>query len=182
FFSVAGTQTTPNVVAPKDFSHTTTLVVDRPAGHQQHSREVEPEARPIDTVRRFDDGGVYLVRIGNGRKGFVPKKPVLAVPAAATVGKRWSWSMATTDRSDHARSSYEIRGAETLRISGVDVRCAVIQWVLRLTGSISATITRTIWYSSEYHLDVKVHSVTDSTTPAVLHADTTSTLQSLAPS
>jgi hypothetical protein len=171
---------------PRKVDTTSELKVDKPNGQMQHSSLGGEQGSTEQDVLHANDG-TFLVRLkltaGAAPKEFKPVKPVLGHPHPGVIGKRWSWSMTSTDGKTHASYSARITRQETLTIGGTKVPTWVIESTLKLTGDIVYTDNETTWYDDLRLLQVKTHSKGSGTISGIAFTtDMTSTMRSVKPS
>lgn len=118
----------------QDIDGRSTLTVDPPRDGRQHSTERNDRGTSEqDVLARHS--GLYLADLSFDQDGFheafQPEAPVLLLPASAESGRRWQWSMSSTDGSYHLTAHLQVR---SVRGSGATSTVS-IDSVLHITGN-----------------------------------------------
>lgn len=158
----SGTITYGSPGTPQDAKGTQTLTVSALKAGLQHST-LHGDQGDTDEELLVRDTGTYVASLKLTSpaftKEFRPSPAALLVPDPATVGATWSWSGTSTDGKTTARASSKIARLETVTIGGRKVPCAVLLTHLVLSGDITYAADVTTWWSPDYRLPVKDHTV-----------------------
>jgi hypothetical protein len=168
----------------KDAAGTQTLVISALKGDSQQSTLNGDQGRTDETLL-VRDTGTYIadIKLSTFNKEFRPAKAVLLVPNPATIGATWSWSGKTTDGKTTISTTGKVARTETLTIGGRKVPCAVVVTHLSLSGDITFDADVTTWWSTDFTLPVKDHSVGKGMFGVYpFSADVTSVMRSTTPS
>lgn len=160
-YSSSGTVTVG--ATPQDASGTQTLTITPLRSGVQHSTlhsDASGDTEQDVVVRDTGSYGASLKLTSPAfTKEFRPATPVLLVPDPAAVGRRWSWSLTSTDGATHATATNELVRTESLTIGGARVATVVLQTHLVLSGDVSYDAQLTTWWAPDYRLPVKTHTV-----------------------
>ena len=158
----SGTVTLGAAGTPRDASGTPTLTVSALRGDLQHST-LHGDQGNTDQDLLVRDNGTYgaSLKITSAAftKEFRPAVALLLVPDPATVGSAWSWSASSTDGKTMARATNRVERAQVLTIGGRAVPCAVLVTHLVLSGDVTYDAQITTWWSPDFRLAVKDHTV-----------------------
>jgi hypothetical protein len=146
----------------KDASGTRSLVVSPLSGDRQTFSSGDDRGGSDQTFQ-VRASGTFLVDLKltspTFTKEYRPATPVAYVPDPAKVGTTWSYGGPTTDGKGKISATNKVTGATSLTIGGTRVPCAVLRSHLVLSGDFDYTVDITTWWSPDYRLPVKDHSV-----------------------
>ena len=176
---------TSTLTGPQPRNGEVTLQVDPPSGSDQRTLR-RAFSRTTEQVLRFDASGVHLVYLRLSDQGIdkavEASPPVLALPADAAPGRRWTWRLTSTDGLTTADSSFRVLRNEPITIGGERVDAVVVEVVLSLSGDVVATLTQTVWVDMQRRLVLRQDEASQGRFGVVTFTGSTSdTLVSLTP-
>ena len=171
----------------QDSSGSQTLTVSPLRGDVQHSTLHSDDSGDTEQDVVVRDSGSYAASLKLTSpafsKEFRPATPVLLMPDPAAVGRKWSWSMTSTDGKTHAAATNQLLRKETVTIGGTRVDTVVLQTHLVLSGDVNLDTQVTMWWAPAYRLPVKNHSTGKGSFSGVpFTTDVTAVLKSVQPS
>lgn len=185
-FDASGTVTFGNPGTAQDAAGTQTLTVSALVGSMQHSTMHGDHGDTEEDVLVRDTGS-YAASLKLTSpvftKEFRPSPAVLLVPDPAKPGAAWSWSGTSTDGKTRVQASNKILRTETVTIGGKKVVCAVLLTRLVLSGDVTYTADVTTWWSPDYRLPVKDHTIGNGTYNGIpFKTDIAAVMRSVTPS
>lgn len=175
-----------NAFGERSLDGPVTLKVDPANGNEQHSTQSSSEASSEQVLRFLPDGAyfTFLKSTNSGlSKEFRPNPPVLAMPAGATVGRTWSWTVTSSDGATTLNAGFKVERNETLSIGGESVPTVVLSVVLKTSGDIELTTNQTNWVSVAKGLSMKVDENSNGKAGSITFTSQSSmTMQSTKPS
>jgi hypothetical protein len=165
----------------------TSLKMDPAANGDQHSVQSSPDGSSSEQTVRFLTEGAYFTDLkqstGGFAKEFQPNPPVLALPAQATIGRTWSWTVTSTDGKTTLNASFKVERNETLTIGGQSTPTVVLTVTLKATGDVTLDSTATDWVSLAKGLIVRTDSTSSGSIGTItFNSQSSSVLQSTKPS
>jgi hypothetical protein len=165
----------------------TSLKVDPVANSEQHSAQSSPDGSSSDQTVRFLTEGAYFTDLkqstGGFAKEFQPNPPVLALPAQASIGRTWSWTVTSTDGKTTLNASFKVERNETLTIGGQSTPTVVLTVTLKASGDVTLDSTATDWVSLAKGLIVRTDSTSSGSIGTItFNSQSSSVLQSTKPS
>lgn len=159
------------------------LTVDPPAGQRQHTTQKDQAGTTEQTLvsRR---AGLFLADVKMAQNGFNeefrPSTPVLLLPVGARPGRRWHWTMASTDGKYTLDADLMVgRPRDVSTADGTRVHTVTISSVLVISGSAVSLTIHQLDRASYDGLVLTEHAVTDGTAFGTkFHSDITRTLMS----
>ena len=188
-YDVSGSASGGTPPQSRDINSKGKAVFDPPIGSSQHiAVQDDKGTTQLEQTFQYASNMIQLIdmRINAFNKEFRPDPPVEASPMPYTPGQKWSWDMTSTDGSTTVHGDFGYTGTETVATaSGQRVACTVLSYTLTYHSSyngtpVTVTQTDTVDTSEQYHLEVKIHRVTDAGTFG--KSETTSLLESINPS
>lgn len=184
-YNRTGTSTS-NAFGDRSLDGPVSLKVDPANGNEQRSVQSSAESSSEQVLRFLPEGAyfTYLKSTNSGlSKEFRPNPPVLAMPAGATVGRTWSWTVQSSDGATTLNASFKVERNETVNIGGEAVPTVVLSVVLKTTGDIELTTNQTNWISVAKGLSVKVDENSNGRAGSITFTSQSSmTMQSTRPS
>ena len=155
-----------------------------------HKANTIQRLRPTQLEQTFQYAGNMVqlldMRINAFNKEFRPNPAVEATPIPYTPGQQWSWDMTSTDGSTTVHGDFGYGGTETVTTpANQQISCTILNYTLTYHSSyngtpVTITQTDTVDASEQYHMQIKIHSVTDAGTFGKSQTD--SVLESINPS
>lgn len=175
-------------VSKQDASGTQSLTISPLKGQLQHST-LHGDQGDTEQDLLLRTTGTYVASLrltspafAGQAKEFHPSPAVLLVPDPATVGSSWSWKAVSTDGKTTVTTANKVARTETVTIGGKKLLCAVIQTHLVLSGDVTYDAQVTTWYSPDFRLAVKDHTVGKGTAiGSPFTTDITSVMRSVTP-
>jgi hypothetical protein len=181
-YHVTGSST--SALGSQHYDENSTLQVDRPQGHRQHTKQQDKSGSTEQELVAATDGlrlgDLHLSQQGFN-EDFRPSSPVLLLPANPSAGQRWQWSMRSTDGKYtlHGRLEVTSLHSSAQTTDGSSRKTITISSVLDLRGK---DIDMTIHQQDQATRDgviVREHTVTDGTAYGTkFSSDLTRTLSS----
>lgn len=177
-----------SVRGARSLNGNTSLKVDpvNTATSDQHSAQSSPDGSSDQTVRFLTEGAYFTdlkQSTGGFTKEFQPNPPVLALPAQATIGRTWSWTVTSTDGKTTLTANFKVERNETLTIGGQSTPTVVLTVTLKATGDVTLDSTATDWVSLAKGLIVRTDSTSSGAIGTItFSSQSSSIMQSTKPS